>query len=410
MLTELRRQLTRSFMAGLGVLLLGYSLAAYGAVRWTLHWGLDEANRHLAMPLVAALTLPGATVAAARHLVATQTLAADERLELLSADGYPLVSRGDGLAGLPLLPGVALWRGTEAFRTLTIRVDAGSLGTVYVRAAHATTRPHQALVTLAVVLGISLPMALLLAWAIADRLAAQAAAPVEAALDRERQFLRDVSHELRTPLAALQGQLSLACAAAPEGRQAKLAQAEALARRMGAIVSDLLALSREDAGSPLKIEPFDLEDLLEEELTLVRGLARERRVTIVLGAMPADTGAVGAPERIARAVHNLLENAVWYAPHGGSVKAVLERDASEVRLRVSHDGAPIPLGERDRIFERFFRGTHGKATRPDGTGLGLALSRAVARAHGGDLVLTSAPDEPPCFTLRLPTTPRPPLA
>lgn len=409
MLTELRRRLTRGYMIGLGVLLAGYSLVAFGAVQWTLLWGLDEANRHLAMPVVAALTSPGATVAGVQRLIAGQTLAADEGLEVLSADARPLATRGARLAGMPLLPGIAVWQGSEAFRVLTVRVDAGSLGIAYVRAAHAATRPHQALFTLAAVLAVSLPFALLLAWAIADRLAAHAAAPAEAALDRERQFLRDVSHELRTPLAALQGQLGLALAAGPDESQTKVAQAELIARRMGALVSDLLALGREDAGVPLSIERFDFEDLLEEELAWVRGLAKERGVAIELAPGPAEADAVGDPERIARAVRNLLENAIRYAPGGGRVRLGFERGEGEVRLRISNDGPPIPAGERERIFERFYRGTQGKAARPDGTGLGLAISRAVARAHGGDLALTSGPDGPPCFTLSLPLDARPGL-
>lgn len=405
MLTELRRRLTRGYMIGLGVLLLGYSLAAFGAVRWTLNWGLDEANRHLAMPIVSALTSPGATIARAQRLVTAQPLAADERLELLSADARLLATRTAPLTGMPLAPGVSLWRGEEAFRTLTVRVDAGPLGIVYVRAAHAVTRADQALLTLAVVLALSLPLALLLAWAIADRLAAQAAAPVEAALQRERQFLRDVSHELRTPLAALQGQLALAASAGPDERQTTMGQAQAIARRMGALVADLLALSREDAGVALSIEPFDFEDLLDEELAMIRGVANERGITITIEPMPADTDAVGDPERIARAVRNLLENAVRYAPVGGRVRAGIERDATTVRLHVSNDGPPIPPDERERIFERFHRGAHGKAVRPEGTGLGLAISRAVARAHGGDLAVTGGPDDPPRFTLSLPLTP-----
>ncbi|MFN3430258.1 MAG: sensor histidine kinase, partial [Candidatus Sericytochromatia bacterium] len=395
------------FTAPLEFLITKMKLAAFGAVRWTLLWGLDEANRHLAMPVVTALTVPGATVAEARRVIASLPVAADERLELLGADARPIAGRGAGLAGMPLVPGVATWEGDEAFRALTVRVDAGRLGIVYVRAAHVATRPHQALLTLAVVLAVSLPMALLLAWAIADRLAARAAAPVEAALDRERQFLRDVSHELRTPLAALLGQLGLAAVGEPDDSRARVRQAEAIARRMGAVVSDLLALSREDAGAALRIEPFDLEDLLEQELALVRGLAQARGVTIALGPMPVDADAVGDAERIARAVRNLLENAVWYAPAGGHVSAGIEREANAVRLRIGNDGPPIGPGERERLFDRFYRGTAGRAARPEGTGLGLAISRAVARAHGGDLVLTSGPDESPAFTLTLPLVARP---
>ncbi len=408
MLAELRRRLARVYLLGLGIVLLGYSAAAFGLVRYTILWGLDEANRHLAMPLVTAVGSPGGSIADARRTLAAQPLAADERLELLAANGRPIAARGPGLAAMPLVPGVAVWQGEEAFRVFTVRVDAGGAGVVYVRAAHAATRPHQALITLAVVLAITLPLALLLAWALADRLAAHATAPVEAALDRERHFMRDVSHELRTPLAALQGQLALAVMAEPGVEtRAKVAQAEALARRMGALVSDLLALSREDAGVAPSTERFDLEDLVEEEVALVRGLARARGVAIEMTAPPAEPETVGDPERIARAVRNLLENAVRYAPAGGRVAIGLEREAAQLRVRVCNDGSPIPLAERERLFERFFRGAHGLAARPEGTGLGLAIARDVARAHGGDLVLASGPDGPPCFVLSLPVVPGP---
>jgi signal transduction histidine kinase len=198
-------------------------------------------------------------------------------------------------------------------------------------------------------------------------------ASLERAREAEQRFVGDASHELRTPLTALRGNLAYATrhGADPE----VLADIEADAARLGALLDDLLALAREDAAAPVRGEPVDLAEL-----------AREAGADEVV-AEPAPV--LGERPALERAVGNLVANA---RRHGsGRVSIATERDGERARLTVSDEG-PGPE-QPEHAFERFWRGPTG------GSGLGLAIVRAIAERHGGTVTVDGAR-----FTIDLPAS------
>ncbi len=156
-------------------------------------------------------------------------------------------------------------------------------------------------------------------------------------------------------------------------------------RRLGRLVSQLLDLSRLEAGDqPFDIHPFGVRDVLE-------GAAREARlhapedVVFSIDA-PGDLRAAGDPERIHQVVTNLVENAVRYSPRPGHValRAYSGRD-HKVTVEVDDEGPGIAEDELDRVFERFHRGEGRRGSDGGGAGLGLAIARWIVELHGGTI-------------------------
>ena len=202
------------------------------------------------------------------------------------------------------------------------------------------------------------------------------------ALDRERRFLDEASHELRTPLAVLQAEVELALKEPRDNAelQAALRSVQQEADRLGRLTQDLLVLARSDRGRlPVHREETDVAELLE-------------RVAAEFGPRAASTGArlrvdgggtrarVDA-DRIRQALENLVENALRHASSGDEVELRARQDGDGLHLVVRDTGPGFADALLPRAFERFARGSE----RDDGAGagLGLAIVRAVAEAHGG---------------------------
>jgi signal transduction histidine kinase len=403
MLQALRRRLTGIYVLVLSTILLGYSLGTYVLVGEVLAWAVEEGNHHLAMPLVARLRDGGIDPAQARHELAQFALTADERLQVLDAEGRVIASAG-GPLGPPvaLTTGVTTLEGHERFRVLVVPVTRGNARVGYVRAAHSLAANAQAMALLGWVLAGLLPLALLVAWAAGNWLAGQAARPVEDAIARERRFTHDAAHELRTPLSVLSAQTELALSdpAIGEAARARLAGLLAQVRKLSRLVADLLTLSREDAG-PRVAAACDLEEIVEEEVAQLAPVAAAHGVTLAYtGAEVPESR--GEAARVAQAVRNLLDNAIRYSPQGATVSVRLGVAGDRVTLAVTNPGPGVAPEEQALVFERFHRAPAGRAANPDGTGLGLAISRAIAEAQGGTLTLESRPEGPTTFTLTLP--------
>ncbi len=208
---------------------------------------------------------------------------------------------------------------------------------------------------------------------------------LERAFRAQREFVAEASHELRTPLTIVQGQLEvLAAREAPDPedvrRVERLVRAET--ERMRRIVDDLLLLAQSDRSDFLRREPVELPRFLvqlHDDATLIAD-RRFERGAIPRGWLFAD------PDRLAQALRNLIRNAIDHtAPRTGIVK--LEAEATGdggIRLVVLDDGPGIPRGQEERVFERFHRAESERAADRAGAGLGLAIVRAIAEAHGGE--------------------------
>jgi signal transduction histidine kinase len=199
-----------------------------------------------------------------------------------------------------------------------------------------------------------------------------------------RDLVANVSHELRTPISALQAGLENIIDGVtppdPELLRTMLAQVE----RLGRLVSQLLDLSRLEAGTvPLERDRFDVAPLLEHAVR--ESQLHEPNVAVSVVVEEPGLTADGDRERVHQVVANLLENAVRYTPRGGAVEVRAERSADGVTIAVSDEGPGIPDGEAERVFERFYRSDQARSTHDGGAGLGLAIAHWIVDLHGGDI-------------------------
>lgn len=204
------------------------------------------------------------------------------------------------------------------------------------------------------------------------------------AFGSQREFVADASHELRTPLTVIRGQLEvLAASEAPSAEEVR--RVEQLVRaeiaRIDRLVDDLLLLAQAEQTDFLRLDTIELDAFVAE---LWDGISLTASRDFELGPVPH--GPLRAdPDRVAQAVRNLARNAIEHsAPDIGLVRLEVDRLAGDrIRFAVIDDGPGIPVSERDRIFERFHRTDQGRARSTGGAGLGLAIVRAIAEAHGG---------------------------
>ncbi len=230
---------------------------------------------------------------------------------------------------------------------------------------------------------------------------------LEAAFQRERRFTADTSHEFRTPLAMLVSQIDVGLE-----RRRSTAEYERILRsvrddatRMSQLLAELLTLARADAGrDELAREPVDLEDLADQVAATMQSLARQRGIT--LERVRQGAAVVEADQtRLTQLLVNLVENALKYTEAGGRVDVVTEAASGWAVLAVVDTGIGIPQEHLPHIFERFYRVDKARSRAAGGAGLGLAISRWVAEAHGGTIDVESEPGRGTTFTVRLPLAP-----
>jgi len=209
---------------------------------------------------------------------------------------------------------------------------------------------------------------------------------VRTAFDAQQNFVADAAHELRTPLAALRLQAqSLDRAADPDARKVAVGRLTAGIDRATRLVEQLLVLARQEASAAngVATRPVDLAELARRTVGDLVGLAQEKEVD--LGLQHADAASVeGQPDALHILLRNLVENAVKYTPHGGTVDIAVRADKDSAEVIVEDSGPGIPPDERERVFDRFYRVAGSDAA---GSGLGLAIIKAIAERHGASLKL-----------------------
>ena len=221
-------------------------------------------------------------------------------------------------------------------------------------------------------------------------------------MQTQQRLLADVSHELRTPLTAIRGNVDLMRRmgdADPESLEIIQEEIE----RMTRLVGDLLLLARADAGGlPLEKKKVELDNLLFEVYRQVRLLetAVEVKVTEV-----DQVCMLGDVDRLKQLLLNLISNAIKYTPDGGRVDVSLSKKNGWAYINIADTGMGIPAEDLPYIFDRFYRVDKARArgqSGKGGAGLGLAIAKWIAQAHGGNIDVTSKVGEGTTFTIILP--------
>jgi two-component system sensor histidine kinase ChvG len=230
-------------------------------------------------------------------------------------------------------------------------------------------------------------------------------------IDNMEAFAADVTHELKNPLASLRSAVDgLERVDDPELRMRLMGIVREDVGRLDRLINDISEAARTDA--ELARATFDRVDLgpLIEQLVASWENRREKGDARIAFARPRQDTAVvmGKPDRLARAINNIIDNAVSFSPAGGLVEIAAARVGDEVRIRIEDEGPGVPADAREAIFNRFH------SVRPEGegfgrhSGLGLAIARAIVEGHDGEIDVQDRDDAPSGarFTIRLPAADR----
>ncbi|MFM7264075.1 MAG: sensor histidine kinase [Cyanobium sp.] len=396
----------------------GFALLLLSAFSGSLYWGIasqrqeDQRSelRQLAgsaaaqLPLIAHETREAegsAKFRAGPRPIAAPTLQR-QRLQWFDANGALLSEQGNlpvpplpagrrspATAPTANVPQRPLWQHWPGGIGLWQPVDSPSERLGYVRVALSDQAARADLLRLQRGLLLGGVVTALAALLVGRRMLRAAFAPLQRQVSALRQFTADASHELRHPLTALRAQLAAVPQELRQHPGLAWQELDSLSRRMGDLLEDLLLLARlEQAGldgclSTAEQQEFDLLELLEDLLRCYAPQAAAQALRLQLSPDPTRHRLPfrGQSEQLLRLFTNLLVNAIRHSPLQGTVSLQVNQAGRLLRVTVADEGPGIPAQDQERVFERFWSG----ADRGGHSGLGLAIGRAIARRHGGDL-------------------------
>lgn len=331
---------------------------------------------------------------------------------LLVSDDVDLPGGGEAT----LVYGVSLEQTDTAIRTAVVLLAVGVpvlvlvLGVVTWSVTGRSLRPVERMRTEVETIRAAQPDARVVVPDTGDEIA-RLATTMNAMLDRldrsaagQRRFVSDASHELRSPIASIRQHAEVAVAHPDRtdvGEFSDVVRSEAV--RLQDLVTGLLELSRLDEGGTGRRRPVDLDDLALDAVARARarvpaGATGDSTIRVDGSGISA-ARVLGDERLLTGVVRNLVDNAVRHAVSRVTV-ALVELDGAAV-LTVDDDGAGVPAGERDRVFERFVRLDEARSRDAGGAGLGLAIVRDAVRAHGGEATVTDSPLGGARFVVRI---------
>lgn len=229
--------------------------------------------------------------------------------------------------------------------------------------------------------------------------------PTEKAWQQQRQFVADASHELKTPITVILANTDIVLAHPldPVERQAKwITYIQDEAERMKGLVDDLLFLAKSDAARlPRNLMEVRLSEVVTGSLLPLESVAFEMGVSLSEHVTPGLTLS-GDEIQLRRLFVILLDNAIKYAGAHGAVTVTLDRQGDKLRLSIHNTGPAIPPEHLPHLFERFYRADAARDRDQGGYGLGLAIAKSIAEAHGGRILVSSKAETGTTFTVTLP--------
>jgi len=239
-----------------------------------------------------------------------------------------------------------------------------------------------------------------------DQLAAtfnQMLGRIQALITEIKEMSDNIAHDLKSPITRIRGmaEVTLTTGKGIEEYENMAAGTVEECDRLLDMINTMLMITKAESGlHQLDEQQVDMARLVRDACELLAPVAEDRGLSLACEA-PETSPVVGDPRMIQRIFANLLDNAVKYTPSGGTVKVSLsEKGGEAVVVAVQDTGIGIPAGDLPHVFERFYRCDQSRSE--PGTGLGLSLARALARAHNGDITVTSALGQGSTFTLILP--------
>jgi heavy metal sensor kinase len=205
--------------------------------------------------------------------------------------------------------------------------------------------------------------------------------------DRIQQFSVDVSHELRTPLTIMRGEVEVAMRGSGVNNDMRdlFRSLHEEIIRLASIVENLTSLAGSDMGRySFARARVDMYSLLRQIESDAHVLAKNKQINVTLRA-PDHVFVSGDAQRLRQLFLNLVDNAVKYTPSGGTIDLSIHRENGHAVVDIADTGIGIADEERDRIFDRFYRGTRSSSTESSGTGLGLSIAKWIAEAHNGSI-------------------------
>ena len=230
-------------------------------------------------------------------------------------------------------------------------------------------------------------------------------------LERMRQeFVANVSHELRTPVSVVLGYTETLLGGALRDEATGREMLEALRKqavRLSTVITDLLNLSRLDAGRlPLNPQPLTLGPLLREVTETLRPAMTKKRIRLSINITGRER-LLADEKALTRVLLNLLDNAVKYVPEGGAITIACREAATRVHVEIQDNGPGIPPQHRERLFERFYRVDPGRSRKLGGTGLGLAIVKSLLESMDGQAGMRPVHPHGALFWITLPGCPAP---
>ncbi len=222
---------------------------------------------------------------------------------------------------------------------------------------------------------------------------------------RLRRFIADASHELRTPLTSIRGyseMLRRGASDSPSDAELARRRIEEESVRMSTLVDDMLLIARLDQGRPLESRPVDLQVIARDAAADARAVAPQREISV---AAPDNVLVAGDDTRLRQVVGNLVRNALVHTPATTPVEIAVTTQNGTAQLSVADHGPGLPAGDRERIFEPFYRADASRSRDRGGAGLGLSIVSAVVAAHGGHVQVRETHGGGATFDVQLPLVP-----